>query len=118
MINVSQGFLCPACGGSRTACVDSRPRSDGGIRRRRRCPSCRVRFTTFEVRAEDVGSVLVGVQDASPAVVAQATEVVNILGGLSSDDRILLLGLARRFQGPRKVTDRQREAVQALGSAA
>ena len=37
---------CPDCG-ARAEVLDSRPRSDG-VRRRRRCTSCRRRFTTFE----------------------------------------------------------------------
>lgn len=40
---------CPFCGGSETQVKDSRPSEDGGsIRRRRVCPDCGGRFTTFE----------------------------------------------------------------------
>ena len=40
---------CPWCGGPDTRVVDSRPAEDGtAIRRRRECPSCGRRFTTFE----------------------------------------------------------------------
>ena len=40
---------CPYCGGSDTQVKDSRPRADGAaIRRRRVCPDCAGRFTTFE----------------------------------------------------------------------
>ena len=38
---------CPECG-ARAEVLDSRPRPDGGVRRRRRCTSCEQRFTTFE----------------------------------------------------------------------
>jgi len=40
---------CPYCGAEDTRVVDSRP-SDGGlaIRRRRECPTCGRRFTTYE----------------------------------------------------------------------
>jgi len=40
---------CPYCGAEDTRVVDSRP-SDGGlaIRRRRECPACGRRFTTYE----------------------------------------------------------------------
>lgn len=40
---------CPFCGNEDTQVKDSRPTEDGGaIRRRRFCPKCDARFTTFE----------------------------------------------------------------------
>lgn len=40
---------CPFCGHADTQVKDSRPSDDGAaIRRRRMCPSCEGRFTTFE----------------------------------------------------------------------
>lgn len=40
---------CPFCGSQETQVKDSRPAEDGGaIRRRRTCPDCNGRFTTFE----------------------------------------------------------------------
>ena len=40
---------CPYCGGEETQVKDSRPAEDGAaIRRRRSCPACGSRFTTFE----------------------------------------------------------------------
>jgi transcriptional repressor NrdR len=40
---------CPFCGGEDSQVKDSRPTEDGGaIRRRRQCPECGARFTTFE----------------------------------------------------------------------
>lgn len=40
---------CPFCGHDETQVKDSRPSEDGAaIRRRRACPSCEGRFTTFE----------------------------------------------------------------------
>ena len=40
---------CPFCGADDSQVKDSRPADDGGaIRRRRSCPSCAARFTTFE----------------------------------------------------------------------
>lgn len=40
---------CPFCGNSETQVKDSRPAEDGAaIRRRRFCPNCKGRFTTFE----------------------------------------------------------------------
>jgi transcriptional repressor NrdR len=40
---------CPFCGGDDTQVKDSRPAEEGvAIRRRRACPACGARFTTFE----------------------------------------------------------------------
>lgn len=40
---------CPFCGHEETQVKDSRPSEDGSaIRRRRQCPNCGGRFTTFE----------------------------------------------------------------------
>ena len=40
---------CPFCGTEDSQVKDSRPTDDGGaIRRRRSCPNCAARFTTFE----------------------------------------------------------------------
>lgn len=40
---------CPYCGHGDTQVKDSRPSDDGNtIRRRRQCPECQSRFTTFE----------------------------------------------------------------------
>lgn len=41
---------CPACGSQDSRVLDSRPVEDGAsIKRRRECPSCGKRFTTYEV---------------------------------------------------------------------
>ena len=41
---------CPACNSQDSRVLDSRPAQDGAsIRRRRECPSCGKRFTTYEV---------------------------------------------------------------------
>lgn len=47
---------CPFCGHEETQVKDSRPSEDNGsIRRRRFCPSCMQRFTTFErVQLRDI----------------------------------------------------------------
>ena len=40
---------CPFCGSDETQVKDSRPTEDNSaIRRRRLCPACNARFTTFE----------------------------------------------------------------------
>lgn len=41
---------CPICGFEDTKVIDSRPVDDhASIRRRRECPSCQKRFTTYEI---------------------------------------------------------------------
>lgn len=50
---------CPYCESPKTKVIDSRAVEEGGtIRRRRRCPECGARFTTFE-RRERVDVVVV-----------------------------------------------------------
>ena len=39
---------CRYCGCTELRVIDSRPTEDGAIRRRRECPECGSRFTTFE----------------------------------------------------------------------
>ncbi len=39
---------CPNCGYSKSTVIDSRPTDNSSIRRRRECPSCKRRFTTYE----------------------------------------------------------------------
>lgn len=48
---------CPECGFDDSKVIDSRP-TDGKIRRRRECLSCKFRFTTYEV-VEDVPLMVV-----------------------------------------------------------
>jgi len=50
---------CPFCDSQKTKVIDSRAVDEGGaIRRRRCCPSCGSRFTTFE-RREKVDAIVV-----------------------------------------------------------
>ncbi len=50
---------CPACGYADSRVLDSRPAQDGAaIRRRRECPRCQRRFTTYE-RLEEVPLLVV-----------------------------------------------------------
>ena len=42
-------MFCPFCQRAKTVVVDSRTRLGGGaVRRRRTCPACQQRFTTYE----------------------------------------------------------------------
>ena len=41
-------MICPECGSTKTKVTDSRACSDGSIRRRRECLTCKGRFTTYE----------------------------------------------------------------------
>ena len=50
---------CPYCGNEKTKVIDSRSAEDGAaIRRRRSCPGCGSRFTTFERREKSNVAVL------------------------------------------------------------
>lgn len=50
---------CPSCGHEDTRVLDSRPSDEGAaIRRRRECPDCGHRFTTFE-RIEEAPLVVI-----------------------------------------------------------
>ena len=40
---------CPNCGCIDSKVIDSRPTENAAIRRRRECPECKKRFTTYEV---------------------------------------------------------------------
>ena len=40
---------CPNCGCMDSKVIDSRPTENSAIRRRRECPDCKKRFTTYEV---------------------------------------------------------------------
>ncbi len=49
MAEYSCGMHCPVCKHDDTKVIDSRPADDGcAIRRRRSCPECAYRFTTYE----------------------------------------------------------------------
>ncbi|MBT3835377.1 transcriptional repressor NrdR [Candidatus Peribacteria bacterium] len=51
-------MYCPRCKNDDTSVVDSRMSEDGrAVRRRRECPKCEYRFTTFE--RQDVSSLIV-----------------------------------------------------------
>ena len=41
-------MVCPFCNADDTAVIDSRRNSEGSVRRRRKCPKCDSRFTTYE----------------------------------------------------------------------
>lgn len=47
-------FPCPQCGNVKSYVIDVRSRKDGSARRRRyQCNRCQLRYTTYEVRAEE-----------------------------------------------------------------
>ena len=47
-------MMCPKCDNKRTYIIETRENGDYSTRRRRECPSCGYRFTTFE-RAAQIG---------------------------------------------------------------
>lgn len=49
---------CPKCGHLKSDCTDSRPiRGGSAVRRRRRCVSCKERWTTYEYASADLTAV-------------------------------------------------------------
>ncbi len=47
---VCDEMKCPSCGYAKSEVIDSRPVEEGSsIRRRRECPKCQKRFTTYEI---------------------------------------------------------------------
>ena len=64
---------CPFCGSQDTSVIDSRPADDNtSIRRRRSCPECGKRFTTYE-KVETI-----------PLIVIKRTITENHTTGLKS----------------------------------
>lgn len=45
---------CPSCQEGDTSVIDSRKDEAMGIRRRRKCPTCALRFTTYELTKEQI----------------------------------------------------------------
>jgi transcriptional repressor NrdR len=57
-----EAMRCPSCESDDTKVIDSRPADDGSaIRRRRACPQCEFRFTTFERYVLRVEPLILGV---------------------------------------------------------
>lgn len=92
---MSIGFECPNCLAARTDVKDSRPRLGGGVRRRRVCPACNLKFTTFETARPDAGA------DMLPATAKQIIELSELMTKLGPTDRHLLMVTARRLSEPR-----------------
>src|ERR671923_25337 len=78
---------CPFCGETDTRVADSRLSEPGDVvRRRRRCPACDRRFTTYE--RYDQGSVFIrksSFSNRSVRVKSQATELPRESGEWRSD---------------------------------
>ena len=93
---------CPYCAGENTQVKDSRPTEENAaIRRRRVCPDCGGRFTTFERAQLDAGRQAVGAQGALRSRKAGALG----RGGRKrpiDDERVerMVSGLARQSKAP------------------
>ena len=83
---------CPRCD-STTKTLETRRVPDGAIRRRRECPSCGHRFTTYE------------------RAVPEALEVIKRDGHVQPFDRDKLLGALVRASHKRDVDPRRLEAI-------
>lgn len=57
-----RGICCPDCGHATTEVLETRLSGDS-FRRRRHCPSCNARFTTYEFHAAQVSSLLTARQE-------------------------------------------------------
>lgn len=86
-------MICPACSNDATEVRDSRPVSEGAvIRRRRQCPTCSYRFTTFEEPKEEP-------EARDTYRYRRDAEMIEAFGALSLDDATIVLNLARRLAG-------------------
>jgi transcriptional repressor NrdR len=122
---------CPWCGADDTKVVDSRPAEEGTtIRRRRACPSCGRRFTTFE-RTTGVGvrvikrdglkepydreKVVAGIRKAivnRPVTEAEVTSQdvgLEVLSHLRRLDEVAYLRFASVYKDFQEITDFERE---------
>lgn len=75
---------CPSCGHFGMDVKDSRP-ADYGIRRRRLCPSCGDRFTTFELIAPDEPVILTRRGRLVPVRIASIRAVLMAAVGAALD---------------------------------
>lgn len=83
-----QGFRCPVCG-AQTRVKETRTLHDGGLRRRRICPSCRARLTTAEMLVAQDWSK--GVRSKGPMVAIRKRDLQKIVDlasqALSDEDQ-------------------------------
>ena len=99
---------CPFCNNTETQVKDSRPTEDGSaIRRRRLCPACGSRFTSFErVQLRDLTVIK---KDGKRAVFNRDKLANSILTALRKrkvyNERVekLISGIVRRFESSGEV---------------
>lgn len=103
---------CPKCTND-SGVTDSRHIDNGAvIRRRRRCGSCRHRFTTAELLIPDdfVKEVGPDVPEGAqlPLAITRMNEFVGLLMSMPFADRQMILEVVRRFKaaGPSKAKAR------------
>ena len=101
-------MICPVCKKGETSVVDSRPTEDGSaIRRRRLCPACGSRFTSFErVQLRDLTVIK---KDGKRAVFNRDKLANSILTALRKrkvdTERVekLISGIVRRLESSGEV---------------
>lgn len=80
-------MACPACGGTDSVCMDSRPTKDAvTIRRRRFCTACETRWTTYEYSSDDI-------------------EALRLIAAELNNARALFAGLNERLQSISRIVE-------------
>jgi transcriptional regulator NrdR family protein len=82
---MSDGLLCPRCSAVRNYVKDSRP-NHFGVRRRRVCMTCKYRWTTYEVPAEECDDVF------------KMNELAERIDALDERDRQILWQLVSQME--------------------
>ena len=93
-------MVCPYCEKIETNVIDSRKNNDGkSIRRRRECPSCEIRFTTYEkaeieqvvlknngnIQSFDYEKLFKGVENAFGGLDLSEKQLKNLVDNIHTD---------------------------------
>lgn len=80
---MSKSMACPACGGTESITMDSRPTQGAvTIRRRRCCIGCQARWTTYEYSSDDI--------EALRLIAAELNNARELFAGLN--ERLQAIG--------------------------
>ena len=99
---------CPVCPNDDTKVIDSRPADDGAaIRRRRSCPECSYRFTTYE-RLEGA-PLLVAKRSGDRQPFDRAKVIFGVLEHLKALDEVAYMRFASVYKNFDDAADFRRE---------